>query len=419
MKKIFLTLVTCISIPCFADVPNTFVSGDIATAEAFNQNFQSLDSRVNSLEAEAINIKAQVDSLESNSNNSGEGGSTSATATDGYITASVNGTPMKVHSSTIGYYSVITPTGFTLLVDVEGYPTSSTVYFENSDCVGQPYSGQHAIRAEHTRGKPIGYVFANPLISSLTDLALVGGSVYYTQKSELIKLNYKSMLSGENCHNSNGLAAVFKMLPNNKEVTGIESFPLVISGVGSPLIISEEVGEPTTGSFNVYAGGVKIGTTDYHPNRSSGFDAVRVKLDGYSNKTVTLYKDGTYIGGDFSSNKHLYYTDASCSGTAYVEVLSNGVTHWWSQDQLGTQIVNNNGNYHSLSEQVYRPSTTAGSRKSYSDGSCYKSSTVLNANGGYKVASLTDAPNIPVFSLPITIEGYTEPTPINSLPVMD
>lgn len=60
MKKIIASLIMAIPVTAFAAVPNTFKAGDTATAEAFNENFENLDSRVEAIE-EAAKENTPVD----------------------------------------------------------------------------------------------------------------------------------------------------------------------------------------------------------------------------------------------------------------------------------------------------------------------------------------------------------------------
>ena len=109
----------------------TFQSGQIAKAEDFNNNFTDLDSRIQNLEI-----------------------------SDSYVTAQVNGVDMKLISNSVGYYSVITPTGLSIGIDAEGYPRGN-LYYEASDCTGQPYINFYYLNTN----KQVGYIYPNPLIN--------------------------------------------------------------------------------------------------------------------------------------------------------------------------------------------------------------------------------------------------------------
>lgn len=403
MKKVLLTVLTgMISTASLAEVPNTFVSGEVATAAKFNENFTSLSNEIN-------DVRATVDSISSES-----GSSSGDSSSDGSVVANVNGIDMRVSSTQLGVYSIVTPTGKTISVNAEGYPSFTQLIYESNDCSGQAYIYHYQL-AEHTL-KPDGHVFANPKISTRISVVFSDGNIGYSLNDTLTKVNYKSVDYGPasiGCYAMTGTYIASKVLPNDPSITGINSVPLIISDIGSELKISSaEVGTPVAGSFSVYASGVKIGTTTRYPDSVS--DYVSVKLDGFNQATITLYKDGSYNGGIVSSAT-LYYRLAGCSGDAYYLLTDDADTDWWNTTLSTKSTITNNGDYYNLSSQAYSVSQAFGSRK-YSSGSC-SNSTTDGSNNAYKQATLTNSPVVPTFTPPITIEGYTEPTPYNSLPV--
>jgi hypothetical protein len=363
----------------------TFSPGGVATAADFNSNFSELDSAIGVLE-------------------SAGGGSSGG---DGYVDATVNGVTMKVLTETIGSYNVKTPTGLTVSVDADGYPNIA-VYYQGNNCTGTPYYRLNL----NTDNRTVGYVYANPLISTATSILYDGSQVFYTT-GNVIKLNYQSSKSNWGCNSNPGVIAALKALPNDPAITGVQSFPLVITGIGTTLSITQEVGTVTTGSFDVFANGVKIGTTDRYP-RYADSALYSVILDGFRQQSITLYKNGTY--NDRSRpQKSLYYISTDCSGTAYAEVLGREINEWWT-GSLTLDYVQNDGNLYDLSATIYKSSTNrSGSYLSSYNGTCYTSTTAFSTLKGYKVAVLSSAV-MPAFATPITIEGYTEETPRSNLP---
>lgn len=401
-KSISIVLVGMISSASLAEVPNIFVSGEVATAAKFNENFTYLSNEINDVRTTVGNLS------------SGAGPSSGGSSSDGSVVAKVNGVDMRVSSTQLGVYSIVTPTGKTISVNAEGYPSSTQPIYESNDCSGQAYISQHQL-TEH-RLKPAGHVFANPKISTNLSVVFSDGNIGYSLNDTLTKVNFKSVDYGpasSGCIATTGTHIASKVLPNDPAITGISSLPLIITGIGSELKISStEVGIPVTGSFNVYANGVKIGTTTRYPDSVS--DYVSVKLDGFDQATITLYKDGSYSGGIVTSAT-LYYRLAGCSGDAYYLLTSNADKNWWNTTLSTKSIIINDGDYYNLSSEAYSVSQAFSSYKT-SSGYC-SNSTTDGSNKAYQKAVLTSAPEIPTFTPPITIEGYTEPTPYNSLPV--
>ena len=399
-KTLSIVLMGLISTASLAEVPNTFVSGEVATAAKFNENFTSLSDEID-------DVKAAVSNL-----TSGAGSSSGGSNSDGSVIAKVNGVDMRVSSTQLGVYSIVTPTGKTISVNAEGYPQHYTLIYESNNCTGQAYFEHYQLDLEKTAG----HVFANPKLSTGISVVFSDGSIGYSLNNTFTKVNYRSRYFGpgsDSCSSYSGTGIAAKVLPNEPGITGINSLPLIISGIGSELKISStEVGTPVTGSFNVYASGMKIGTTARHPySVSNGF---YVKLDGFNQASITLYKDGSY-SGNIVSAATLYYQLADCSGDPYYLLAYDADKNWWNTTLSAKSTITNNGNYYGLSSQAYKVSQAFGSRK-FSSGSC-SNSTTDGSNNAYQQATLTNSPVVPIFTPPITIEGYSEPTPYSSLPV--
>lgn len=403
-KILFIIIIGMIANTSIADVPNTFVAGEVATAAKFNENFISLSNEIDE-------VRSSVSSISDEPGNS---------SPDGSVIAKVNGVDMRVSSVLLGMYNIVTPTGKTISVSADGYPASTTLVYESQDCTGQAYLSHYQFSEFIT--KTPGHVFANPKISSTVSVVYSNDELGYSSNDTLTKINYRSIDYGSSsigCYSSTGTYLASKILPNDPEITGIDSVPLIISGIGSELSISPtEIGTPSVGSFNVYANGTKIGTTRSLPNANGPESSIYVALEGdYLGSTIYLYKDGTYRGYDDVNTSNLLYLSNSCTGNAYVKVINNGVENFLDTSKISVKLVKNNNSYYELSSEAYRTNSTSGSYRSYSNGQCYTNSTNFSRVAAYKIATLTDAPAVPVFTPPITIEGYEEPTPHNLLPV--
>ena len=160
-------------------------------------------------------------------------------------------------------------------------------------------------------------------------------------------------------------------------------------------------------------------STRWPPNCSRRPDACcdddrlyQVILDNYPH-TIALYKDGSYSG--FYQEETLYYNGSNCGGNPYVRVITtDNDKYWWTGSLARKGTVKNNGNYYSLSDQLYKmPSTSISFRSSNNDATCINYTDTKDA---YKLASLISVPDIPIFTPPITLEGYTEESPYSSLP---
>lgn len=386
-----------------ADVPNTFVPGEVATAAKFNENFTHLSDEIK-------DVKAKVNGLADGSGEASENASPLK-----IYSVNVNGVDMRAYSTRLGLYSVITPTEITITVDADGYPINNdNLVYESEDCTGQAYKA--GIFFGGHEDKPLGHIFTNPKFPDSTSIVYLAGFLGYTD-NELVKLNYSSINYGGRCVETNGTQLALRVLPNDPKVTGIDSMPLVITGIGEDLrISSREIGVPRSGGQkeerDVYANGEKIGTTSSISSYYNVLNSIRVYLNDGS--WITLYKDGSYSGKSVVSDT-FYYRSSDCSGTPYAFVAAGADTKWLDVTQWKPRVVENQGVYYQLSEQLYRTSRPFLSRRlSYRD-SCDESTT-YGSGQIYAAATLTDDPEIPVFTPPITIEGYSEPTPFDSLP---
>lgn len=373
-------------------VPNTFVDGTAASAGEVNANFDAIESAVNDND---VRISSDFSELDNRLKGIEESNS--------YITAQIIGVDMQVSSQSIGLYSVITPTGLSLTVNTEGYPIQNQLYFESNDCSGQPYIKSFQLDSS----KPVGYMYPNPKVNNSISIVYDGTNVYHSDTVEIIKLHYQSQLIPDTgCTKSSEAIIAMKALINDVAVTGITSFPLIITGVGSDLVITTEVGVPAGVSqeeYVVYASGVRIGVTHTKPVYS-----IRdVELDAYPGETINILKDGSYGGFTRVLSSTLYYPGGNCTGEPYVEVLPNYDTSWWSPNSTDYRsgIIQNNGSYYELSSEIYKMSQGAQSYRKSATGCISVSSTILF---GYKRAILTNPVDFPVFIPPITADGFDE-----------
>ena len=385
-------------------VPNAFVDGTAASAGEVNANFDAVESAVNDNDVRINSNFSQLDSRLKEI----EGRSS-------YLTAQVNGVDMQVSSHTVGLYSVITPTGLSLTVNTEGYPLENWLYFESNDCSGQPYIKPFQLDSS----KPVGYTYPNPKLNNSISVVYDGTSVYYSDTVEIVKLHYQSQLIPDTgCTKLSETIIAMKALSNNATVTGIMSFPLIITGVGSNLVITTEVGSPaagTQGEYVVYASGVRIGTTNFSKPESASYSIPSVKLDAYPGEVISLYKDGSYSGFTRVLPRTFYYINANCAGDPYAEVLANYDTYWWdtSFPTYISGIIQNNGSYYELSSEVYKMSLGAQSYRKDGTG-CI--SVPTPGHYGYKRAILTTPVDFPVFTPPITVDGWSEGTLYYNVP---
>lgn len=333
---------------------------------------------------------------------------------DGHVTAMVNGVEMKVNSAMPGYYEVITPTGVLVPVDENGYPTSSALYYASDDCTGTPYIRELALDEKKNPGES----YTNPNLTDAVQIAYDGASVYYSRREDFVKLNFNSQynVSYHKCFSFSGTDVAHRALPNDPAITGITSFPLLITGAGTPITISAEVGEKPVNDKIVYANGVRIGQASYIP---TGPDVgIQVKLDAYPDEWIVLYKDGSYTGLSFGNQAVLYYPTADCSGMPYVRVLNDFDREWWDSTKTMEGPVVNNGDYYELSEEIYRmPPSGYKSRRYASFDACLQPND--SGKFGYKKAIQTAQPDLPVFTPPITVKGLADDTTYEALPVVE
>ena len=376
----------------------TFHSGDVATADDFNSNFQEVKG------ASSSNAAA-ISSLQSSS----------LTKTDaGRVTASVNGESRDIYTVVPGYNMVYVGQN-QIPINADGeLPWEGQSYYESPDCTGQPYIIVGYIDHE----KPIGEEFENPKLTSKITFHKINGEAHYDTGSPVVKLHYKSAKNSSGCRANSNTSAAVPAYPNNSEITGV-SFPLIITGLGTRFSITEEVGTPPEGAatgthFEVYANGVNIGYARYLPTGAESY--ISVYLYDNQDDLIYLNKDGSYSGYDNGSSAELYYQSNDCSGQPYSKVLSSAATKWWNENKLSISVVKNNGNFYNLSDEIYKFPNGSQSYKYSSSDSCR---VVLTSQAGYKKAISTASPAIPIFEPPIVIEGYIEPTIYNELPDAD
>ena len=175
--------------------------------------------------------------------------------------------------------------------------------------------------------------------------------------------------------------------------------PLIIKNAGSEFTVNAEIGQPRI----VYANGVRIGILDDYPY-STYSRSVGVRLDEYPDQKIYLSKNGQYTGLNSVTNETLYYKDTECTGTPYVLVIRDYNRNWWLNNVAKNNHINNNGQHYSLSDEVYKMDN---GYRSYlhDDTTLCQATTVSNSTNGYKLATATNTPDLPVFSPPITIDG--------------
>ncbi len=378
-------VVLFLSSPLTAQALTTFQAGQIAKATDFNANFSELDTRLSSIE----NARSDV-------------------------TATINGVTMNVRSYTAGSYVITTPTGVVIYVDEFGYPTNGSIYYTSNDCSGTGYVTSHSLDTSLNLGES----FTNPDLTNKIEVVYDDQNIYYSDStSDYIKLNYQSNYSvyTHRCSSYPGTIIAQQVQPNDSSITGISSFPLVITGAGTPITISSEIGTAAaeTGTGNiVYANGARIGVLTYTPYIDS--QGLYVKLDEYPDQSVTLYKDGSYSGLSFGSSQNFYYVSNDCTGNSYVKVLDNYDKEWWSATKTITGPVFHHGNYYTLSSTIYKMPSGYQSYRTYYNTSCVVET--VTTKDGYKKATFSTQPNIPVFTPPITVEGWSEDTTYTTLP---
>ena len=303
------------------------------------------------------------------------------------ITAQVNGVDMEVLNNSLGFYMITTPTGFKVNVDIEGKVISQQFAYESNDCSGQAYLKTNLSIHQ------VGYVYKNPNFSKGT-LTSVNGSTGYSLNDNIIKLHSNSYSYSGNCQKSVATSIVSEIFDNDQSVTGIDSFPLLITGIGKEVKISTEVGTPVsgtegTGPYAVFANGIKIGTTTRYPTPNSSY--ITVILDGFDHQSIFLNKDASYTGWPSVSSSALFYQSTDCSGNAYSDSARDGNKLWLYKNSLG------------FNSQLH------------ASGNCY-STPATQKNDIFYLATPTPNPDVLIITPPITIEGYSEPTPYDTLP---
>jgi len=384
-----------------------FEAKTIIKSSEINSNFKEVADSVNDVKDEVSSITNEMKAINNKLSTAGD-----------YIIAKVNGIDMRVSESKyyLGMYNIITPTNININIYPSGNVADSAVYFENSDCSGQAYTDTFTTLFTYYNNQvDVGDTLVNPKITDMVRVISYNRTPYFVNSSDtIVKLNYSSTYSNNSCHITSGIKFAQATKDNDPDITGFDSFPLIIAGVGSDITISSEVGgggNITNGIYNVYASGINIGTTTNHFYGAD--EAVRVTLKDEPTQTITLYKDGTYTGYSSGSNQRFYYISNDCTGTAYVKVLNDYDKEWWKGSKTLKGVVTNNGQYYELSEQIYKMSSGSLSNKSYYSASC--STTTEPLKMGYKMAITTASPNLPVFTPPITLEGIEEETKYDTL----
>ncbi len=402
MKKTTLSIVGILALTAglFADVPYIFTPNTPAKASEVNANFQDLSDKLNQ-----VGSGTPTDPGSSNNYDPYDG--------TYHVQAQVNGVDMTVITDySYANYTIETPTKAYINVDVNGRAGSGLVY-ESEDCTGQPYFVSYNNDIEEVT---VGTTYLNPKLQSHISIAYDGTDLFYDSKDNFVKLYYQSYTDhyyGKGiCQKRNGADIASKALLNDPAVTGISNYPLHITGVGSPITITAEVGDPanqTSGKFKVYAAGVKIGYTNYKPR--SGDQYIYVYLDSNPTADINLYKDGTHRGG--VGPVRFYYPSPDCIGNAYAEVLEEYDTLWWSSKSTSEgSIVTNGDNYYKLGNTIYKMSN--GYQSILSNGTCGNTSSNSYRNG-YRLATQTSNPYPDTFATPITIEGYEEEVQYDAL----
>jgi hypothetical protein len=405
MKKTTLSIfgILAMTVGLWATVPYTFTANTPAKASEVNSNFQSLSNKITTLEGDVSNIV------------SGGSNGDNYDPYDGtyHVSAQVNGVDMTVITDyNYNYYKIETPTKEYININHNG-TTSNILYYASEDCTGQPYFNFEYDTDNITTGT----TYLNPKLQSHVKIAYAGTNLFYDSKNNFVKLYYQSHTDYDykgGCVKNNGAKIVSEALPNNPAITGISGYPLHITGVGSPITVIGEVGDPanqTYGKFKVYAAGVKIGYTNSKPDY--GDEYIRVYLDTNPITSTSVYKDGTYSGG--VSSKIFYYPSTDCTGNAYAEVLKEYDTLWWSSNSTNEgYIVTNADNYFRLGDTIYKMSNGYQSTSRSYDGYCSNTSSNSYKNG-YRLATQISNPNPDSFATPITIEGYEEEVQYDAL----
>lgn len=374
-----------------------FQAGDVATAENFNSNFSELKQDFNTVSSNLSEL--------------------SDITTRGFITATVNGVEMKISANGTFFYIPYQSTN--IMISIDGYPLSAlNPYFTTSNCTGDMYLDNYYIKKNTT--------WLNPTVSSVqtfyTHPSNTGEKQVYYPSELLTDLYYKSRKVGDNCIATSGNTIAQQAILNNSEVTGV-SFPMVITGIGKPIVIDEVVGlppgeipDPVSDLPEVFANGVNIGQLKSIPNSAQSY--LHVQLHDFDDD-IYLYKDGTFSGfGPNVYSKTIHYSTPDCSGIAYVSILTTPTKYWWDASKDFTTTIKNNGSYYSLSSEAYKFIENSSISYKYATSATCRTTTA-NTSSAYKKATITESPNVLVIEPPITVEGWSEPTPYDELPLAD
>ncbi len=398
-----------------------------ATSVAVAQN----SNDINELSSGVTSLSTEVDSLKtSNETIVSDLSAISTTLESNAISEKqilANGVAMTMRSYGLSYYSIVTSTGALITVDAEGYPDVTRRYYESNDCSGTPYTVHYILNSNTyinvVRGS--GEQLPNPRLNTEAKIHYFDNTIYYTPKNpDIVKLNYQSQRYSNRTCGTGDRRPIYasEILINDVSETGIEEIPLIFTGVGSDLIVTAEIGEASEAidrsNREVYANGMRIGTVSYSYLPDSSSEAIYgVRLDNYQGQTVTISKDGSYSGFSTTASKDLYFTSDDCSSTPYVRVLNDYDKRWWDESKVSLVYIKNNDTYYELSDQVYKMTDGEQSYKIDYNGSCYSDrGSQSSLKNGYKMATVTVSPTVPVFTPPITIEGYDEPTQYDLLP---
>lgn len=244
------SLVVLLAMSCFcvqADITE-FTSGTVLTAEDLNSNFSHIETTNKNIN-DVISAKSQL--IEANTLIILELQAKIALL-EGAQSFKPNGLanniPAKISATQIGAYSIEFENKITMKVDHEGNGfTTSHLYFENSDCSGSAYlkAGYPSYTSE------VGDTFLNPVLS-LEDFATLDqkqSSVYhhydglhfYAPSDTLVKLNFKAKVGygGPGCYESEGTIIATRALQQTFTI----STPVIITGIGKPMVITEEIGD--------------------------------------------------------------------------------------------------------------------------------------------------------------------------------
>lgn len=363
MKPLLAAPLLAISITSSA--LNIFEPGQVATAAAFNENFAELESSISN-------------------------------ATSFYDhNAKANGVGVKVANYQFGYYTLYYNQNDSITINHKGYPTTTSFYYESDDCSGQPFIKVNAEFENDTSG------WVSPHIStSSSQPKYDGATLYQGIYSGLYYLHANSIGNTETCRGYSISTLAEKPKESNLDL----DFPIILTEIGEPIQILEEIGE---GSIiekqNVYSDNALIGTTTSSQYPPSTY--IRVKLNDYPTQTINLKRDGTYTSFTTTSAPNLtfYFTSSNCTGNAYAEYSTE--LNFWGNEPATTKYASNNGQTFIINPTVYKMSNGYRSKRNYL-GSC-SSSTGYGSTSSYQMAaqSTLPGPTPPIFGV-ITVEGW-------------